>query len=140
MNLTVDHKALEAAERFRRMESIIARERGGFNLFGLFQEEEAGSGWTLVAAAPWLDAGGAGIRQLVTLLNDATSVKEWNIIATVLTIAPSSDFVQAITRKYHFEHQVEEIGNVYVNGLYISHAFIITAALPAAITEQPVVA
>jgi len=49
--------------------------------------------------------------------------------------------VQAITRKYHFEHQVEEIGSTYVNGLYITHAFLITSnPSPAPAPAQPVAA
>lgn len=75
------------------------------------------------------------------LLNAVFNAKEWKIIATVVTLEPSSDFVQAITRRYQFEHRVEEIGNIYVNGLYINHAYLITAnPSPAQVTPQPVAA
>lgn len=137
----VDTASVAVAEKFREAEEEAARQRGGFTLFALFEREEAPGKWDLVAAAPWLDTSRNSIKELIDTLNAFFSVKDWKIIATVVPMKESSDFVQAITRKYHFEHQLEEIGSTYVNGLYITHAFLITSnPSPAPVTAQPVAA
>ncbi len=135
----VDTTSVGVAEKFREAEEKVARQRGSFTLFALFEREEAPGKWDLVAAAPWLDTSRNDIKELIDTLNAYFSVKDWKIIATVVPMKESSDFVQAITRKFHFEHQLEEIGSTYVNGVYITHAFLITAnPSPRPVTEQPV--
>ncbi len=136
---TVDTTSVHLAERFREAEREVAQQRGGFTVFGLFELEDMPGNWDLVAAAPWLDTSRNSIKELIDTLNAFFSVEDWKIIATVVPMKESSDFVQAITRKYHFEHQLEEIGSTYVNGLYITHAFLITSN-PAPVTAQPVAA
>ena len=81
------------------------------------------------------------IKELIDALSAFFSVEDWKIIAAVLPMKAHSDFVQAITRKYQLEHQVEEIGSVYVIGVYISHAFLITSnSSPMPAPAQPVAA
>lgn len=127
-NYRVDTTAVTIAENFRKAEEEVARERGGFALFGLFEMEDHPGRWDLVAAAPWLDAlSTSGIKEVIDAVSKHFSVKDWKIISVVVTMKTDSDFAQAITRKYHLEHQVEEIGNTYVNGVYVSHAFLITS-------------
>jgi hypothetical protein len=123
----VDTTSVVIAESFRKAEEKIAQKWGGFALFGLFEIEDHPGRWDLVAAAPWLDTNRDGIRKLIDLVNEHFKAKEWQIISTIVPMKTDSDFAQAITRKYHFEHQVEEIGNTYVNGVYVSHAFLITS-------------
>ena len=136
----VDTTSVAVAEKFREAEEKVARQQGDFTLFALFEREEVPGKWDLVAA-PWLDTSRNSIKELIDALNAFFDVKDWKIIATVVPMKESSDFVQAITRKYHFEHQLEEIGSTYVNGLYITHAFLITSnPSPASVTAQPVAA
>ena len=137
----VDTASVHLAEKFCEVEREVARQRGAFTLFGLFELEEMPGNWDIVAAAPWLDISSKRIHTLVDALDAVFSVKDWKIIATVVPMEQEADFVQAITRKYRLEHQVEEIGNTYVNGLYISHAFLITSnPVPASLTLEPVAA
>ena len=136
----VDKTSGIIAERIRRAEEKVARERGGFSLFGLFEREDVPGKWDLVAAAPWLAERGAGIKQIIDLVGAVFDAKDWAIIATVVPLETESDFVQAITRKYTLEHGLEEIGNVYVNGTYVNHAFLITANKLAARTVEAVAA
>lgn len=140
-NYSVDTTSVHLAEKFCEAEREVAQQRGGFTLFGLFELEDMPGNWDLIAAAPWLDTSRSSIKELIDALNAFFSVQDWKSIATVVPMPESSDFVQAITRKYRFEHQVEEIGNAYVNGLYISHAFLITANPSSAqVVPQPVAA
>jgi len=137
----VDTTSVVIAEKFREAEEEVARQQGDFTLFALFEREEVPGKWDLVAAAPWLDTSRNSIKELIDALSAFFDVKEWKIIATVVPMKASSDFVQAITRKYHFEHRLEEIGSTYVNGLYITHAFLITSnPSPAPVAAQPVAA
>lgn len=137
----VDTTSVSIAERFREAEEKVARQRGGFSLFGLFELEEHPGKWDLIAVAPWLDTSPSIIKEVIDTLSVFFNVRDWKIIAAVVPMKTSSDFVQAITRKYHFEHQVEEIGNTYVNGLYITHAFLITSnPAPTPALAQPAAA
>ena len=139
----VDTSSLVIAEKFRGAEAEVAQNRGEFAVFGLFEIEDHPGRWDLVAAAPWLDSSRSSIRELIDAVSQYFSVKDWKIISTVVPMKTDSDFAQAITRKYHLEHEVEEIGNVYVNGVYVKHAFLITSnsnLLPALVMPQPVAA
>lgn len=137
----VDTTSVVVAEKFREAEEKVAQQRGGFTLFGLFELEDLPGKWDLVAAAPWLETSRNAIKELIEAVGAAYGVEDWRIIAAVVPMKEESDFVQAITRRYHFEHQVEEIGNTYVNGVYITHAFLITSnPSPTPVTAQPVAA
>ena len=131
------------AEEFRRAEESVAHAYGDFVFFGLVEMEDAPGHWELIASAPWIGKGAEGINVIVDRINAYFDVKDWKFVSAVVPLATTSDFVQAITRKYHLEHQVEEIGNVYVNGVYISHAFLITSnpsPAPARVIAEPVAA
>lgn len=137
----VDTTSISIADKFREAEEKVARQRGGFTLFGLFELEDLPGRWDLVAAAPWLEASSNGIKELIDVVAPAFGDTDWKIVVGVVPMKGSSDFVQAITRKYHFEHQLEEIGSTYVNGVYITHAFLITSnSSPAPMTAQPIAA
>lgn len=123
----VDTLSAALAEEFCKAEAKVAQECGNFSLFGLFETEEMPGKWDLVAAAPWLDRTRHPIKEVIDAVSKHFSVKDWKIISVVVTMKTDSDFAQAITRKYYLEHQVEEIGNTYVNGVYISHTFLITS-------------
>ena len=139
----VDTASIMLAEKFRIAEERVAEERGSFSLFGLFETEEMPGKWDLVASAPWLETGYNGIKGLIDALRVHYKADGWQAVSVVVPLTPDSDFVQAITRKYHIEHEVEEIGNTYVNGVYISHAFLITSnpsPAPARAIAEPVAA
>jgi len=139
----VDTASIALAESFRAAEEKVAEERGEFCLFGLFETEDAPNSWDLVAAAPWLDASSHRIKDLIDAVSTYFSVKDWKRISAAFPMTTDSDFAQAITRKYQLKHQVEEIGNTYVNGVYISHAFLITSnpsPSPARSVAEPVAA
>jgi hypothetical protein len=129
--MTFDTTLESIMERFRDAEEYASQQRGGFSLFGLFEREDVPGRWDLVASAPWLRTGRAGIRELVDLLGAVFSVQDWNniakIIATVLPLEPSAPFVRAATHKYNAEHQITEVTNAILNGIPVSRAFIITA-------------
>ena len=140
-NYVVDTATTKIVEKFRAAEEQVAQERGRFSLFGLFELEEVSGKWDLVAAAPWLSASRNDIQELIDELNAFFNVQDWKIIAAVVPIKEPSDFVDAVNQKYHLEHGIEEIGRTYVNGLYISHAFLITSnPSPAQVAKQPVAA
>lgn len=137
----VDKTSVKLAELFRDAEEKAAEQRGGFTLFGLFQVEDVPGQWELVAAAPWLKGGSGGIRDLVEIVEAAGEYESRRQLARVVPMNDDSDFVEAITRRYRLEHALEEIGNVYVNGVYITHAFLITSNLsPASVLPEPVAA
>lgn len=114
-------------ENVRLAEGALARENGEFALFGLFQREETAGKWDVVISAPWLTTDRAGIQRIVEGLARYLTATDWLKTASVVPLAPDTDFVQTMTRLFHAEHQVLETGSFLTEGVSIDRAFIITA-------------
>lgn len=123
-------------ENVRRAEEMLAREHGGFLLFGLFQTEETAGKWDVVASAPWLTTARPGIQQVVNGLGDYLSAEDWLKIASVVPLSPDTDFVRAMTRLFQAEHGIYETGPFVSGDISISRAFIITAARQSAQVQE----
>lgn len=137
MNLSEE----KLTENVRRAEEMLAREHGGFFLFGLFQTEETAGKWDVVASAPWLTTARPGIQQIVNGLEKSLSAEDWLKIAGIVPLSPDTGFVWAVTRIFQAEHGVQETGAFVSEDTYINRAFIITATkLPAQVEEHQAVA
>src|SRR2546426_3521117 len=62
----------ELTEKFTRLESQIAQEKGDFTLFALFMREDVPDRWDLIVSAPWL---GDDKRAAVSYLVDQIKSK-----------------------------------------------------------------
>lgn len=132
MNLSEE----KLTENVRRAEEMLAREHGGFLLFGLFQTEETAGKWDVVASAPWLTTARPGIQQIVNSLRDYLSAEDWLKIASIVPLSPDTGFVRTVTRLFQAEHGVQETSAFVSEDIYISRAFIITAAKNSAQVEE----
>ena len=125
--MIVDTRSIDIGAKFRAAEESVSKAWGDFTLFGLFEREENPGKWDLVASAPWLTTGRVGIDALIERIGAYFDVKDWKIISAVVPLDETSDFVLAITQRYHWEHQFTEVSHTIINGLPIYHAFIITS-------------
>lgn len=119
-------------ENARRAEGAFARQHGDFLLFGLFQTEETAGKWDVVASAPWLTTARPGIQQIVDGLGAFLSAEDWLKIASIVPLAPDTDFVRAMTRLFQAEHVMHEAGGFVSGDIHIHRAFIITASQSSA--------
>lgn len=133
MNLSEEN----LTENVRRAEGALAREHGGFFLFGLFQTEETAGKWDVVASAPWLTTARPGIQQIVSGLGDYLTAEDWLKIASIVPVSPDTNFIRTMTRLFRAEHEVQEAGAFVSEDIYINRAFIITATKhPAQVEER----
>jgi len=132
MNLSEEN----LTENVRRAEEMLAREHGGFVLFGLFQTEETAGKWDVVASAPWLTTARPGIQQIVNGLGKYLSAEDWLKIASIVPLDPDTSYVRTITRIFQGEHGMQEAGAFVSEDIYINRAFVITAIKHPAQVEE----
>ncbi len=127
-------------EKCRRVEREMSQTWGGFALFGLFERDETAGKWDILVSAPWLTTDRAGIQRVVEALVPVVSKAEWLRIAGVVPLEPSSGYVQGIVRRFDVEHALQEVVNTIFDGVFINHAYILTANKdPASLREYQVV-
>ncbi len=139
--MTTNDDAMLMARKFRDAEEKVAEERGGFYLFGLFERQRTPGRWDLVASAPWLRTDRDGTVELVVLLRDKMDTDDWRVVASVVPVEPSGDYVRWITSNYNLSHQVEEVFDSGFSDVALGRALLITVnPSPAPALAQPVAA
>jgi hypothetical protein len=120
-------------ERFRKVESRIAEEKGAFVLFALLMREDAPDRWDLVVAAPWVgeDKHGA-VDYFVEEIKSQLGAPDLTSLARIVVLDPEDAAVQALNRAVQIEHGGVEIRDSSFFGLPVRHAFIITSRRPSA--------
>ena len=115
-------------EKLKAIEGEIARERGRFALFALFEREELPGRWDVVFSAPWVgESRRSAIDYLVGKSRTALDSEEFLSIARFVPLRPAEDFVRALTQTVHVEHGLVELHNEVVNGLFVTHGYVITS-------------
>lgn len=125
MNTTVTIE--ELVKKFQAAEKAISLVRGSFLLFVLAERDEAPGKWDLLVSAEWLEINRNGIDQMVDALKPYLEPTDWRHLASITPLSPSMKYVQWIAQKYGFQHEVLEVANTFWDGVFVSHAFLITA-------------
>ena len=123
----------ELVERFARLESQIAQEKGEFALFALFMREEVPDRWDLMISASW--AGGdnsATVDYLVAQIKSKLGDGDLVSLSRIVVIDPEDAAVQKLNRTVHVEHGNVEVRDSVFSGLAIKRAHIITSNRPPA--------
>jgi hypothetical protein len=120
-------------ERFTRLESHIAKERGDFALFALFLREEVPDRWDLIAAAPWV----VGNRQkateyFISKIKSVLGSQDLMHLSRIVLVDPDHADVADLNREIAVEHGAVEVKDTTFSGLAVKHALIITSKRPAA--------
>lgn len=102
-------------EELRGCEETMAREKGPFDLFGLFLRDEASEKWDLLVAADWIDKDKSGaLRYIVDTVQKRLSKEEMMRLSRVVLINE---------RNRAFEALAKAIGTARDSKIYSSNFF-----------------
>ncbi len=120
-------------EKFTRLESEIAQERGDFALFALFMREDVPDRWDLIVSAPWVgeDKRGA-VDDLISQIKSKLGKEDLTCLSRIVPVDPEDVAVQDLNRAIQVEHGNVEVNDSNFFGLAIKRAHIITSKLPPA--------
>ena len=124
---------VELTEKFARLESQIAREKGEFTLFALFMREDVPDRWDLIISAPWVaeDKQGA-VDYLVAQIKSRLDAGVLTHLSRIVPVDPQDAAVQDLNRAIQVEHGNVEVNDSNFFGLAIKRAHIITSKSPPA--------
>ena len=119
---------LDVAEKFSKLESHIAEEKGGFALFALFMREDAPDRWDLMVSAPWTgDDRRSVVEYFVEQIKSILGEQELISLSRIVVIDPQDPAVQALNRAIQIEHGRVEVRDSNFFGQAVKHAYIITS-------------
>ena len=120
-------------EKLTFIEKKLADEKGDFVLFGLFLREGSPNRWDVVVSAPWLDESRRdSLNFMIKKIQPNLELQEWLMVAMVLILDPSQEFVKEINDEVSVEHGNVKITDYIFNGMGIERAYIITSKSDAA--------
>jgi hypothetical protein len=117
----------ELADNVAEVEKTIAKEKGPFNLFALFEREDVSNRYDLVFAAPWASDKGEVLRYFVVELKHHLRPDQLVELSRVVVLDPSDDAVRALNSAFHVEHGRMEVKDNEVFGLPIKQGVIFTS-------------
>ena len=120
-------------EKLTDIEKKLADERGSFALFGVFLREGSPNRWEIVVSAPWLDEHSReSLEFIIKSIHPNFELQEWIMMATVILLDPSQEFVKEVNEEVNVEHGNVRIMGYEFNGMEIKRAHIITSKPDAA--------
>lgn len=118
----------EIVEKLKHQENIMAQEKGPFDLFALFQREDASGKWDLVVASEWIEKNKeASFKYVAGAVQKALSKEELLKLSRIVLIDNSNPSLEALQSAMHIEHGDAEIQDSNFFGLQIKHAYLITS-------------
>ena len=118
----------ELTEKFRRLESGVAAEKGEFALFALFLREDVPDRWDLIVSAAWASSNEkSALDYLIARIKSDLGPEDLTNLSRIVFLDPQDSSVQALNKAFHVEHGVVEVRDSTFFGLPIKHAFIITS-------------
>ncbi len=127
--------------RLQAAEKDISAARGSFTLFVLVERDEAPGKWDLLVSAPWLASGRHGIQDMVDRLQQYLMPPDWLQLASITPLLPAMEYVRWIGQRYDVQHDRQEVVNVFWDGVFIPHGYVITAnPAPAIAIQHPIAA
>ena len=118
----------ELTEKFKRLESEIAAERGDFALIALFLREDVPDRWNLIVSAPWASSDEkSALNYLVKRIKSDLGPEDLTNLSRIVFIDPNDVSVRNINKAIHVEHGAVEVMDSNFFGLQIKHAVIISS-------------
>jgi hypothetical protein len=122
----------EIAKKFAKLESELAKEKGGFTFFALLMREALLDRWDLIVAADWLGQDrGAAIDYLVDEIKSKLGAEYLVQLARIIPVDPDNANLAEFIRKVEVEHGNVELRDETIFGQDIKRAHIITSKRPA---------
>jgi hypothetical protein len=118
----------EPIEKFKAIEKEIADQRGGLVLFGLFKREDSPGKWDVVISAPWVGKSRReALDYVIGVMRSQLSPEEMISLSRIVVLKPSEEFVKEVNSIVRVEHGRAELRDVVLNGMAMTHAYIITS-------------
>lgn len=122
----------EFTEKFARLESELAQEKGSFTLFALFMREDVPDRWDLIVSAPWIaEDQQAAVNFFVAEIKSRLGADALIQLSRIVVVDPEDAAVQKLNRAIRVEHGNVEIWDNQFFGLAVKHAQIITSQRPS---------
>jgi hypothetical protein len=113
--------------KLQQVERDIAKDKGQFNLFALFEREDLTSRWDLVIAAPWAKHDEPTLGYVADRLKRYLEPLEMVLLARIVVLEASENPVRAINDNYSVEHGQVELNDPARYGLPVKNGYIITS-------------
>lgn len=118
----------EFLDKFKKVESDIAAEKGDFALFALFLREDVPDRWDLIVSAPYASSReNADLKYFVDRIQKDVGDDALTFLSRIVFVDPHNISVQNLNRAINVEHGSVEVQDSNFFGLPIKHAFIITS-------------
>jgi hypothetical protein len=123
----------EIIEKLIQIEKATSKEKGEYELFGLFLRENSSSKWDLLVSANWiLNDKEKALKYLAEKLQNILSPQELLSISRIVIIEQNNPALPSLQQAIHVEHGTAEIRASNFFGLNIQHAYLITSRRRAA--------
>ena len=110
------------------LELALSRQRGEFELFGIFLRKESQGKWDLIVAAPWLHSyDRASLQAIVSEMQKSLSPAELLEFSRVVVLDKGNPFLENLLGSFETEHDAIEARNLTLLGLSFRRAYVITA-------------
>lgn len=133
----------EIIEKFRAIEKLIADEKGGIVLFGLFVREDSIGNWDVVISAPWVVDKNRreALDYVIAVTYSRLTREEILSLSAFFLLEPWQPFVREVTQMVQVEHGLVELRDVVLNGMAMTRAYIMTSrsADRAGVSPEPAV-
>lgn len=97
--LEIEKEIESIVEKLRGCEETMARQKGPFDLFGLFLRDEAPEKWDLLVAAGWIDKDKSGaLRYIVDTVQKRLSREEMMRLSRVVLIDERNQAFAALAK------------------------------------------
>jgi hypothetical protein len=117
----------ETVNKFIALEKKIAKEKGKFVLFALFERAESKNKWDVVVSAPWLGDSVSRWDYLIRRISSELDPIELNKLSRIVVLEATDDVVRRVNNSLQVEHKNLEVRDFDFLGLVIEHAHIITS-------------
>lgn len=116
----------EIVEKLKSCEEIMAKEKGPFDLFGLFLRDDAPDKWDLLVAADWIDKNKEeSFKYIIDMVQEGLSKEELLKLSRVVLINEGNPALEAMYKAIGGGRNIE-IKDSNFFGLQIKHAYVIT--------------
>lgn len=124
----------EVVKKFMSIEKEVAKEKGSFVLFGLFEREDTPNMWDMVISASWLDVKKKeNYDYFARKINAKLTAQEVVMLSRIVLLAPSEPFVERVTSAVKTQHNNPRFTNCIFNGVFIKDAYIISSKPDASV-------
>ena len=121
----------EFIKKLIRLETVVASEKGPFDLFALFSTDgEVEDRWDLVISATWIaDEYLDALEYLIRQLRSYLTVQEFSMISKIAPLDVSDPRVKEIQNIVTTEHKLKELRNSSFYGSKVEKMYVITCKL-----------